>query len=64
MFELIRADLVAPSRTAELPCGCVGVALSHDDEFVQFGVTQAACEEHQTDDIALVENELGNWVVG
>jgi len=55
MLEWVRAESAPPAESAELPCGCRGVVLSHDDASVHFGIERPACERHRPGDLAMVE---------
>ena len=55
MFDRMRAELIPPMKAAVLPCGCVGVVISHDDDFVHFGIEESACDRHRGGDVALAE---------
>ena len=41
-----KAETFASSRTAILPCGCLGHMVNRDDEFVQFAIEQPGCVQH------------------
>ena len=52
MFDRMRAESIAPSKVAVLPCGCTGVVISHDDAFVHFGIEESVCDQHRRGEIA------------
>jgi hypothetical protein len=55
IFPSISASQLHMSQRAQMPCGCVGVALGHDDAGVQMGIQDNACPQHNAADVVSID---------
>jgi hypothetical protein len=55
IFDRLPAHRMDVGSTAVLRCNCVAVALSHDTDFVQFGIERSGCESHTNGDVVATD---------